>query len=83
MNERTIWVVCLVATRVRISGGDRVAQDAGAIYAKQLLKEGCTAAHSIQAGYQAGKRFIKDKRVTNIIPLRRRGDNKLKLIVNI
>jgi len=58
-QERLIATLAVIALKIKKQGGNRMAQETAAFCAKDLLKEGKSAATAIDQGVKAGIKFYK------------------------
>jgi len=53
-EQKADYAATLSANAVKAMGGNRVAQDAAALYAKQLVLDHYTGATAVENGYRVG-----------------------------
>ena len=69
-QEQRSWVSIITSKRIQKIGGCRIAQEAGAIYAKELLEEDRkSAAYCIQKGFELGKQMIDNGVISNVFTI--------------
>jgi len=63
-NERIVETQAIAARWTKQKGGSRIAQETAAIYAKQLLLSGKSAATAIDKGVKEGIKVFKQSQLT-------------------
>jgi len=63
-TNRLSFILALIALKVKNLGGNRLAQETAAIYAKTLLRDGKSGATAVEKGVKAGMRIFKQSSFT-------------------